>query len=216
MSTTFAQSLGRVGAGVGAAYVLSREFDILDSQQFAYRPGNQLLLRGALDVLVGPAAKLAIQATIQRSSDDQVNGRNLYRSGNRQLVTASYTFPSKGGGNGTLYGGFLYRAHGVFLLEVGRDAPSEELFIAGGLFRLPIRGAVLRPDGDIRIVRRADGSDQGYVIDVGNALEIRLASGVTVVPAVRVRFGNVLVHEGVETGFTGFDLGFTLRFPGSS
>ncbi len=213
LASAIAHSTGAVGMGVSAAYVVGREFDLLDAEDFAYRPGDQLSVRAVVDFAVGTAGKLSTQVAFQRASEDRVNGSNLYRPGSRVHVMASYTFRAGTGGSGILYSGLLHRAAGAYLLESARDAPSEDLLLAGGGVRLPLRGTrlLLQPSVDLRIVRRADGTGQGYLVGAGAALEWRRPT-VTVLPSVRARFGKGLVREDVQSGFTGLDLGFIVRF----
>lgn len=210
-SSSLTHSLGRVALGASASYIFGREFDLFETD-FAYRPGNQLVLRAALDAAVGAAGKLALQLALQSASEDRVNGSNLFRPGKRVLGMASYTFPAGATGSAIVYGGTYYRSAGAYLLESAADAPAENLWLAGGGVRLAIGGAVLQPSVDLRVLRREDGADQGYAIGAGTSLEWRRAGGITWVPLVRGRFGNVLVREGVESAFTGFDAGLLVRF----
>ena len=111
VSGSLTHAVGKVGVGISASYVLGREFDLFE-QNFAYRPGNQLVLRAALDALVGQAGKLAVQLALQRASEDRVNGSNLFRPGNRLLGMASYTFPAGASGSAILYGGIITAPRG--------------------------------------------------------------------------------------------------------
>jgi hypothetical protein len=211
VSGSLTRSLGRVGIGVSASYVLGREFDLLESG-FAYRPGNQLVVRAAVDASVGQAGKLALQLGVQRASEDRANGNNLFRPGNRFLGMSSYSFRAGAAGSAIVYAGFYHRSAGSYLLEASLDAPTEGLWLAGGGMRIPLGGVVLQPSLDLRVLNRGDGTDQGYGLGAGTTLEWRRAGGITWVPLVRARFGNMLVREGVESGFTGFDAGLLVRF----
>jgi hypothetical protein len=211
VTTTISHSFGRVGAGISGAYLVGREFDLLEAQEFAYRPGDQLVIRGALDASVGNAGKLGLQLTLQQAKEDQVNGSNLYRPGRRYQAIGSYQF-AMGRSSGVVYGGAMHRARGTFLLETGSDAPSQDLILVGGGLRIALGGVVFAPSGDVRVQRRSDGTDQGWSAGVGGSLEF--GSNVRLVPTGRARFGNVLVREGTESGFSGFDAGLTLRFGG--
>lgn len=215
LSSAIAHSAGPIGFGVSASYVLGREFDVLETEEFAYRPGDQLVVRGVLDANLGTASKLALQLTYQRASEDQVNGSNLFRPGSRFLAMTSYSFAIGGTGSAIMYGGLYHRSHGAYLLDPAPDDPvAEDLWLAGGGMRIPLGGAVLQPSVDVRIVRRENGRDQGYGIGFGTTLELGRSGGVTVIPLVRGRVGNVLVREDVETSFTGLDAGLILRFGG--
>ena len=54
------------------------------------------------------------------------------------------------------------------------------------------------------------GIDQGYTITAGSGLEVPLG-GVYAIPSARLRFGHITVRENQESGFTGLELGLTLR-----
>jgi len=214
LSGSVTHSTGQVGVGVSASYVLGREFDLFASD-FAYRPGNQLVVRAALDAVVAPASKLAVQLALQHASEDRVNGSNMFRPGSRVLGMVSYDFPAGAAGSAIVYGGVYHRSAGTYLLESALSAPSENLMLAGGGLRLPLAGVVLQPSVDLRVLRRGDGTDQGFGLGAGTSLEWKRASGVTWVPLVRARFGNVLVREGVESTYTGIDAGLLIRFGGA-
>jgi hypothetical protein len=83
LSTGFAAPIGSFAAGLSVGYVVAREFDLREGEEFAYRPGNQLHVRAAIDRTFGQSGKAALQVTVQRFDEDQVNGANLYQSGNR-------------------------------------------------------------------------------------------------------------------------------------
>jgi hypothetical protein len=211
LSAMVAHSFGAIGLGTSVAYLVGQEYDLLDTEDFAYRPGNQLLIRGAVDVSVGPASKLALQLTLQHASDDRVNGSNLFRAGDRYQAIASYTFPVGLGGNAVAYAGMLHRAHSELLLEPGNGRASESLFLAGAGFRIAVGGAVLQPAADVRLVRRSDGTDQGYHAAIGTALEWSPIERIMLVPSAKARFGKAIVREGIESRFTGFDLSMAVR-----
>jgi hypothetical protein len=212
LSTSLVQSAGAVTLGVAASYVVGREFDLLESTDFAYRPGNQLVVRGLLAAPVGVAGKLELQVTLQNASEDRVNGSNLYRPGNRLMGMASYSFRAGPTSSALLYAGTFHRSEGTYLLEASNAAASEDLWLAGGGLRMPVGSLVLQPSVDLRIVRRGNGLDQGYSLGVGGSAEWRRSQGLTLLPLVRGRFGTVRVSEGIETGFTGLDAGLIVRF----
>ena len=76
---------------------------------------------------------------------------------------------------------------------------------------MPMGRAVFLPGVDARVFRSADGVGQGYATGAGAAMELPLG-GITLVPWVRGRFGNVIAREDAESGFSGWDVGLTLRF----
>jgi hypothetical protein len=212
LGSTLASTFGEFGVGIGVTYLVGREFDLGDEGEFAYRPGNMLAVRAAIDRNVGTAGKLSLQLTLQQTSEDQGNGTNFYRAGERYQALVSYAFAAGRNASGLFYGGVLHRTTGVFLLDESANAPAEDLAMAGGALRIRAGATLIQPLAEFRLLRREDGQGQGYLAGVGGSIELRLARGVAFAPTARARFGNVLVREGQESGFTGFDVGATLRF----
>lgn len=208
-----ARSFGDTGAGLSASYVVGREFEPLEGEPFGYQPGDQLRIRGAVDHNVGPDARVALSLTLERFSDDAVDGTNLYRSGNRIQALASYAFAPTPRTSALAYGGVFHRSEGTALLDAAPAVPSQALLLAGGGVRVPMGWGVLVPSGDVRLFRTDDGVGQGWLTGVGLATEIP-AAGHLVVPSVRARFGTVLVRDDVESGITGLELSFTARMGG--
>jgi hypothetical protein len=201
--------------GFGAGYVVTREFEPLQADaigsRFEYRPGDQLQLRAALDRTIGRSAKWTTSLALQIHRDDQLDGSNLYRAGNRYQAMTSYAFAAGAGSSGIVYLGGLHRDRGTALLDFSRDIPAQTLVLAGGGLRIPAAGTVLLPSVDTRLFRTADGVGQGFLSGVGVSLEWPL-QGAVVVPSARARFGTVLVRQGRDSGIVGADLGLGIRF----
>jgi hypothetical protein len=107
-----------------------------------------------------------------------------------------------------------HRDEGSFL-EVAELLPERDLVLLGGGLRLPVGDAVVQPDLQARLFRRSDGREQGW--DVGFGVEMEFpAGGVRLVPALRAHVGRIEVREGVESGFTGFEVGLSTRFGAGS
>lgn len=209
MAAAVARPLGSFAGGLSVGYVVAREFEPL-AEDFTYRPGNQLEVRAALDRTFGDAGKAAVVFSMLRYQDDELDGSNLFRTGNRYQVVGSYAFAAGASNAGILYGGYLRREQGEFL-DDGRIWPAQDLIFTGIGFELRAGRVLVRPSGDLRVLRRDDAVDQGYTADLGGSLEFP-AGGVTLIPSLRGRFGNVVLLEDVESSFTGFELGFALRF----
>ncbi len=211
-SAALAHSFGAVGLGASAAYLVARQYDLVEPGAFSYRPGNQLRARVALDLSTGPAGKASLQLTYLHSQEDQFSGSNVFRPGDRFQAIGSYAFAAGQRASGIVYGGVLHRAEGTYLAVVQSTASAQNLFLAGGGARIPLRGAVVLPSLDVRVLRRTSGLDQGEVVGIGGSAELPATTGVTFVPSLRARFGRVLVSQGSETGFNGFDLALGIRF----
>ncbi len=209
----FARPIGPVGFALGVGYVLGREYSPLTEDDFAYRPGNAFTVTGGLDAGVGRAGKLALQLAVQTFSDDQLDGGNLYRAGDRFQVMGTYAFPV-GSGSGLTYAAVVHRTGGdVGAVGEARSiegSPAQDLVLVGGGVRLAIGGGVLAPDLAVRVFRRSDGVGQGSVSRLGVGYEWPVGQ-VTVVPSLRAKLGSLQMLAGESSSLNGFDLGVTVR-----
>jgi len=221
LTLTRAVDMGSVG--VTAGYRMAASFTPLDGLPIHYRPGSELRLRFAFDRTLANDRTLALQVGYSRYGEDQWEGVGLLRSGQRVLALASYATPM-GRSVTTGYGGVLYRSGGALgdvLLRTGLLAgvpapPSETLVLAGWSARVPWAARVVVPGFDFRLLRRADGTGQGYMGGVGLAAELPAGEGnVRFVPSARFRMGKLLVAEGLDSGVTGFEVGLGLRLGGA-
>lgn len=208
-SLAVARRFGEVGLGASGGYRASREYRAFEGAGAAYRPGDETFLRLAVDRALG-GGRATLQAGIHRYAHDELEGGNLYRAGNRYQLIGSYALAGAAGRSGVVYAGVLHRENGARLAELSDDLPAQDLLLAGAGMRLPFRGGALLPSVDGRVFRSSDGVGQGFGLGAGVAAEWP-AGAVTLVPSARVRWGEVLVLEGAESGFTGVELGFTLR-----
>jgi hypothetical protein len=195
--------------GLSAGYVVAREYEPLDATSFAYRPGNQLLVRAAVDRTFGSASKASLQLTYQQFGTDEAAGTNLYQAGDRLQAMGSYAFAAGQRSSGIAYAGYLRRQGGRYP-AAARVTPAQDIIYGGLGMRVPAGSLVLTPALDARIVGNADGVDQGYILGAGAGAEIR-TTAVMVVPSARVRYGQLTVIGDAESGFTGFELGVTVR-----
>jgi hypothetical protein len=208
-SVVVARRFGTVGMGVSGGYRASREYRALDADGPAYRPGDERFVRVAVDRSFS-GAKATLQVSMVRYTHDRLGGGTLYRSGDRYQVIGSYALAGPGRSTAVFYAGVLHREEGSRRDGLAEGLPGQDLILAGGGARVPVgRGAFL-PSADARAFRSADGLGQGYGLGLGASAEWPLGRTV-LVPSARVRVGRVLVLDGVESGFTGTELGLTLR-----
>src|SRR5690606_21928452 len=196
---TYAATAGGFGIGAGASFLMAREFEPVDADSFAYRPGDTYRVNIAIDRTLGPRSKAALQLAMQQHGDDQVNGTNLYRAGRRWEVLASFGFAAGASGAGVAYAGMLHRDAGTALVGFALDAPAQDVFVAGAAARFAFAGAVVMPAVDARAFRSDDGIGQGWVASAGASAEWPLG-GITAVPTLRARIGHVTVREGQASG----------------
>lgn len=213
LRATSTGSLGEVGAALSVGYYRSGEFDPVQDLVTAYRPGDNVDVRAALEVPAGRAGRFDLQLGFQWFADDELGDVNVFEAGDRYEAVGRYTFPMADGSAGFVYSGYQRRGEGV-RLQLAQPTTSQDLFLAGGGFRLRLGSdVVLRPRVDTRFLGREGGTSEGVHLQVGSRLEWTTGSAV-LGPLVRLRLGTLDVREGVASGFQGFDLGANVRLGG--
>jgi hypothetical protein len=195
--------------GVSAGYVVAREYEPLSAASFAYRPGNQLQVRAAADRTLGSAAKASVQLTYLHFGQDQSRGSNLYQAGDRLQGVGSLAFAAGASSTGIVYAGYIRRQQGRYT-DVVLVTPSQDLLYAGIGFRHPVSGVVLVPSLDVRVLGNQAGIEQGNTISAGAGVEVPVGE-LEFVPLARARLGRVTVRTGQESGFTGLEIGLSIR-----
>jgi hypothetical protein len=202
LSAAVAVPVGGFGVGARVGYSAAREFEPLSGPDvFSYQPGNQTYVRVAIDHSIGATSKASVSATMQRFSDDTFNGENLYRSGDRLEFLAALDLGVGSGSSASLYAGLMHRSESAFL-DGSRDFAAQNLIVAGAGLRL----GGFQPSADLRVFRREDGLNQGYLIGIGATF----GTG-ALVPSIRGRYGNLIVNDQIRSGMYGGEIGLTLR-----
>jgi hypothetical protein len=194
--------------GVGLGYVAARRYEPLSATTFAYRPGNQLHVRASADRRLGASAKASVQLTYRHFGRDQTAGTNFYQSGDRLQAVGSYAFAA-GAGTGIVYAGYLQRRSGQYT-DVARITPAQDLLYLGTGFRQQMGGIVLTPTLDLRLLGSEIGVEQGRTISVGLGTEVPMG-GFDLLPRARARLGRLTLRTAQESGFTGFEVGLSVR-----
>jgi len=217
VNASMVRPLGSVGVGLSVGVIAGRQFEPLDGGQFAYRPGTLVRIVGALDGTVGEAGKASFQLAYHKYGKDQIDGHNLFQSGDRLQALASLAFPVGGGASGITYLSLTHRQHSSLLasLPYAQDFPSQNLFLIGGGFRIPAGSAVWQPDASIRVLRSSNKAGQGFDVGLGTSVELR-SGGTVFAPAARIHFGQLQISSGSKGGLFAFELGMTARVRGGS
>ena len=108
---------GRWGIGLSGGYQAAREYEPLSGEAFAYRPGDQIRARLALDRDVGESGTLSVLIGLQSFGEDEAQGNNLFKSGNRLEGVMSYAFALGLRGSALAYAGIYHRENGSLLTE---------------------------------------------------------------------------------------------------
>jgi len=204
-------SVGETRTALSVGYFRSGEFDPIEGRVTAYRPGDNLNARGALNVPTGEAGHLDLQLALQWFGDDQLQEATVFSAGNRYEAVARYTYPVMERSAVYLYSGYQNREEGT-RLQLNQPTASQDLVLLGAGARIRLEdGLVLRPRLDTRILNRGDDTSEGYDVRAGTRLEWA-TGGLILGSMVRGHLGHLTVQEGLESGFFGFDLGFTVGF----
>ncbi|HEX5726279.1 MAG TPA: hypothetical protein VFX98_12480 [Longimicrobiaceae bacterium] len=211
MSAAYAARVAGFGVGASAGYVRAGRFEPFAeaADDAAYRPGDETVLRVAADRTVGRSGKAGVQATWQHYAEDRFAGRNLYRAGDRLQVVASYR-AGVGPATGVVYGGVLHREDGTSLDLAAPGTPVQDLWLGGAAARFAFGWGAITPGVEGRLFRSGDGRGQGWFGGVGATAEIE-ARRFILLPTARLRLGEVVVDDDADTGFTGVELGLTVR-----
>jgi hypothetical protein len=207
-----ARTAGPWGVAGSAAFLVPGSFEPLDSPAFDYRPGAHVAVRAAVDRRVGAAARASLALSHHRHGDDAADRENLFRAGDRTQALASLAFPAGATGSAVVYGGYLHRDRGTFLLT-DQERTSQGFILVGAGLRHPTALGTLVPSGDLRVVRRESGENQGWIMALGASLE-RRAGQVNWAPTLVGRLGNVQARTGVNTGVIGLEAGARVTFGG--
>jgi len=195
---------------LSGGYTAAQEFEPRSGEELSYRPGNEMRVQLAGERSFGRTGKATLQLGLNRYSDDAANGQNLYRSGDRMQAIGSYAFAVGYRASGVVYAGVQHRNEGT-LIDSPETVAAQDLLFGGAGARMPVGRMVLVPSADMRLIRSDDGVGQGYVASVGSSAE--LGSGrMTFIPTARIRFGNLMLLDDVESGITGIEAGITIRF----
>ena len=201
---------GSWNLGASAAYRMAREFEPITAPEFSYRPGNELRVRVGVDRTFGRAGKLNLALAGWFYGEDAQDENELYQSGNRYQALGSYAFRAGYRSMAVVYAGVLHRKNGVFLTGQP-DTPSQDLLLGGAGMRMPVGAVTLLPSVDLRVFRREDGLNQGWLGGIGLAADVP-AGPLTVTPSARFRYGNAVMAEDTESGIRGFALALVARF----
>ena len=211
-SASIARNFGKLGLGASAAYRVTREFEPVDGDEFQYQPGNELNVRIAADYTLEGRRKLSIRVGLRQFDEDVVNGESLFQTGDRIEALATYSFPVSLRAAGAVYGSFVRRDQGTFLLGRGGEVEAQNLFLAGALARVPAFGGFFTPRVDARAFRPGEGPGEGYVVGAGGSLEVPVNPSLTILPSGTYRIGSVDLLGGDATAFTGWQAGLVIRY----
>jgi hypothetical protein len=207
-SLALSRGFGDWSAGASVGYVVGRTFEPLEGDAFEYRPGNQLQAIAAIDRLLGSRTKAALQVKYQNFGADQGDGSNLFQTGDRLTAVGSLDFPI-GQSSAIVYAGWYERDTAELFDPEPEVFPSQTMIYAGAGLRTALGSAVLQPSIDVRSVDTDAGP--GWTMGVGAQLEAPAGTAM-LIPTARFRLGSAESVDGVKTGLTGVDVGFSVRF----
>jgi len=225
-SVAVARSVGSFGLGLAGAYSVRGKFKPdADQDDLEYQPGNEARVRLGLDRNFGNST-LTVGATFINYTDDQANGINLFKAGNRFRFDATYAW-RMAAGVWTVYAADLLRRNGDLTLEIldtsgvsqgftDIETPSQNLALVGVIGAVGVGGGfVFRPHVDFKLQTRSDasGSDEGsgWIVAAGGDIPFRLFGGYDLFPKARVLLGSIKDSTGSGVGVFGMEFTATLR-----
>ncbi|MEX2465495.1 MAG: hypothetical protein WD995_01210 [Gemmatimonadota bacterium] len=226
-SVATATRAGDWGVGLAAAYALRGSFSPdANAESIRYEPGDETRIRIGFDRNIGTHT-LTLGGSFITYAEDQSDGRNLFRSGNRFRLDASYAFRA-GAGVWTLYAADVVRSNGDLTLQIVDDFGSQlgdttvttakqNLLVTGFVGAIDLgSGFVFRPHVDFKLQARSEpsGSDagSGWMLAAGGDVPVRVFGRSEFFPKARVLVGSIRNQAGESTGVLGMELRGTLRW----
>jgi hypothetical protein len=200
-----ARAVGRGSIGLGASYLVARQYQPLS--EFHYRPGNQMRLQLAADQNVGPASKLTLALQYEHFDTDERDGTNLYRAGDRYQAMGSFAFAVGSASSVILYAGGIERGAGAALVDGVPVYPRQQLLLVGSGGRVRAGRVTLVPRVDFRRVNASGDLPDGYIPSAGGSVELPLGP-VVLSAGARGQFGKVGSSDA-----NGVSYSLTLRSP---
>ena len=217
---------GDFGIGIAGAYAANGEFTPAADLDLQYQPGNEGRVRVGIDRNFGNSTFTA-GLTLMTYAQDRADGQNLFQSGNRTRVDATYMFRA-GAGIWTVYAADLWRQNGDLTLSVVDDlgtpvgdtiitTAKQNLLVAGVVGTISVGGSyVFRPQIDLKyqVREEADGRDEGsgWIVAAGGDFPVRLFGGYDFFPKARVMFGSIIDPVGEAVSVLGGEFSGTLRW----
>jgi hypothetical protein len=221
-----AHRAGDWGIGIGGSYRVASEFEPRAETDLKYQPGNELRARLALDRSFGQSSKFTGGLTFQSFSDDQLDGRDLFASGNRYRGDVALSFRSGPSTSWPLYVADIWREEGDLTLQVLSSGGavtgdsiltvgSQNLLIAGISGSLRASGSVtIRPTVDVRVQSQARSvAGDGWLVGGGGDVPIR-AGSLDLFPGARVFVGSLSGPTGESGSVFGGEASLTVRWGG--
>lgn len=203
------REFGSVRTALSVGYFRAGEFDPLEEQLVAYRPGDNLNARAVMEAPVGEAGQVAVQLGYEWYAEDELESTNVFEPGNRWEALGRYSFPVGRTASGFVYGGYRGRDRGV-PLRLLQPSASQDLFLVGGGLRTRVAGVRVRPGLDARLLSRGDDRSEGFDIRVGGEAEWELGR-VQLVPSVHGHLGHLSSLQDAGSVFYGFEVGVSVR-----
>jgi hypothetical protein len=212
---------GGYGLGFGASYRAASGFEPSADTAVTYTPGDELRLRVALDRDFG-GNRLTLGGTFQTFRTDELDGRNLYRSGKRWRGDASYSFRTGANATWTAFVSDVWRDRGDAIISYvdGTGTPRDSTYQTGyqNILVGGVRGSWrlspslnLRPMVDARIQSREQDDGEGWLVGAGGDLPLRWGR-VDMFPSARALLGELTDGAGVGFRVLGAELGLTMRW----
>lgn len=212
-----ATTLGDWNVGLAASVRWSAEYQPFDDaglDDARYTPGVETRIRLGVDRLMG-RSRFQLGGTFSTFATDELSGggfgNSTYDPGNRFLADIGFLTPVSSG-TVNLYAWNYHRVSTRDDSDSTGAGGKENIFSLGatGTFPLGPRTA-LEPMADARFWSPESGS--GTLVGLGTGVKFQLGGALTLVPAVRVEFGNLKTSDDADSAsLKGWSLSTLFRY----
>lgn len=220
---------GRAAIELSLGGTVLSESTVLSGGPATYRPGREVRARASVETGVGSAGVFQVLAGFQDFDGDTYGDDDVYLPGYRVQGLASLAFPLRAGASVMGYGAVYHLGSGDFPAETPavplgqvplagtRQHPARTLVVVGSEMRLRLGSLTVAPNGDVRVLRNADGVGQGWLVSIGSSAGLRTlrsvsADGVVVEPGLDLHFGRLVANDGIRSSIVGARVSVSLRW----
>lgn len=201
--------------GVGASFQYKGPFQPLDGLD-NYDPGDEIVLTGGLDAVVGETSTLSADLILTSYGTDRIGSTEVFDAGSRFIIGLTLAMPDKSQNGLTLATRYRSKAKGevslgnVFVPEEEKLEPNQ--FELGGLYHKAVSPKV---SGSVMLQGRffeetANPLSGGKIVSIGLLPEIALSKQAKLLGKLIGHFGTL--RDDASVSGTEIGLGLAVSF----